>query len=413
LRVKYQQKYLRVENANEHPETLIAKCGDYYFYYEVNPFYVDTLDKDVIKEFIKTSYEPYYRKFGNDIEGFFTDEPQVTKGDIPWSFVFEKEYKARYGEDIKNHLDELFFEINDYKATRIKFWKMVTELFSKSFMKQIFDWCSQRGLKVTGHLLMEESLESQIATSGACMPHYEYFNIPGMDWLGRGIFDNLNHIQVASVANQLDKEAVLSETFALCGHNVNFHELKGIYEWQMVHGINLLCQHLEGYSLRGMRKRDYPPAMYYQQPWWSEYDKFIDAMSRVGMLLNEGKVKTDVLVIEPMTTAWTMFNSTNNPGLKELDNRFLALIKSIEKKHIQYHLGDEIIIERHGYVKDGKLVIGSQKYSKLIISHCEELLDNTENLLKEFVQTGGKIITAEELEANKVISSEDITYTVT
>jgi len=40
-------------------------------------------------------------------------------------------------------------------------------------------------------------------------------------------------------------------------------------------------------------------------------------------------------------------------------------------------------------------------------------LDNTENLLKEFVQTGGKIITAEELEANKVISSEDITYTVT
>ena len=33
---------------------------------------------------------------------------------------------------------------------------------------------------------------------------------------------------------------ILSETFALCGHNVSFAELKGIYEWQMVHGINLL-----------------------------------------------------------------------------------------------------------------------------------------------------------------------------
>ena len=412
LGTRYQQKYLRVEKINEHRETHIAKCGDYYFYYEVNPFYVDTLDKDVIKEFIKISYEPYYQKFGTDIEGFFTDEPQVTKREMPWSFAFEKEYKARYNEDIKDHLDELFFEVNNYKATRIKFWKMVTELFSESYMKQIYDWCSQRGLKVTGHLLMEETLESQIATSGACMPHYEYFHIPGMDWLGRGIFDNLNHIQVASVAQQLDKEAVLSETFALCGHNVNFHELKGIYEWQMVHGINLLCQHLEGYSLRGMRKRDYPPAMYYQQPWWSVYDKFIDAMSRVGMLLNTGKAKADVLVIEPMTTAWTMFNSTDNPGLKELDNKFLDLIKSIEKKHIQYHIGDEIIIERHGYVQDGELVIGTQKYSKLIISHCEELLDNTKNILKKFVQNGGTIITTDELEANKVISSEDITYTV-
>ena len=98
-------------------------------------------------------------------------------------------------------------------------------------------------------------------------------------------------MQVSSVCEQLGKDRVLSETFALCGHNVSFAELKGIFEWQMAHGINLLCQHLEGYSLRGIRKRDYPPAMYYQQPWWSEYDKFNEAMSREGMILSKGNKK--------------------------------------------------------------------------------------------------------------------------
>ena len=38
----------------------------------------------------------------------------------------------------------------------------------------------------------------------------------------------------------MGKDSVLSETFALCGHNVSFAELKGIYEWQMVHGCGIL-----------------------------------------------------------------------------------------------------------------------------------------------------------------------------
>ena len=179
--VAYQQKYLRMEEALQHEKEHIAKCGEHYFYYEVNPFYVDTLDKKVVAEFIKYSYEPYYEKFKNRIEGFFTDEPQISRNGIPWSFVFEKEYEKRYQENLLEHLEELFLPKGAYQDTRIKFWKMVTDLFSENYMKQIYDWCSERGLKLTGHLLLEESLESQLTTNGACMPHYEYFHIPGVD----------------------------------------------------------------------------------------------------------------------------------------------------------------------------------------------------------------------------------------
>lgn len=409
--VEYQQKYLRMEDTLEHTETHITKSGKHYFYYDTNPFYVDVLDKKVISEFIKHAYEPYYEKFGNEIEGFFTDEPQISRNGIPWSFVFEDEYKKKYNKDINDCLEQLFLPVGDYKTTRIKFWKMVTDLFSEACMKQIYDWCDEHNMKLTGHLICEETFKLQLTSNGACMAHYEYFHIPGMDWLGRNLFDCLTARQVSSVAEQLEKEAVLSETFALCGHNVSLANLKGIYEWQMVRGINLLCQHLEGYSIRGIRKRDYPPAMYYQQPWWSVYDKWIEAVSRMGMILCEGKKRVDVLVMHPQTTAWTMYDSKNFDDINNLFAQYIEIIKGLEMKHILFHLGDETIMERHAEVKDGKIIIGSQRYSKVIVDCCYEFLPTTKVLLDEYKAQGGEIVTADELEANDVIDNETISYT--
>lgn len=412
LGVEYQQKYLRMDTDITNKENTIGVYNGYRFYYEVNPFYVDVLDGKVISEFIKRIYEPYYERYGNNFAGFFTDEPQISRNGIPWSFILPEEYEKAYGEELLPHLAGLFVKTCDYKHTRMRFWKLVTDLFSRNFMKQIYDWCCERGLGFTGHLVLEEDLLEQLTTNGACMPHYEYFTMPGMDWLGRGIRDCLTPIQVGSAAAQLGKKDVLSETFALCGHNVSFEELKRIYEWQMVHGITRLCQHLEGYSLRGIRKRDYPPAMYYQQPWWSEYKTFVDSMSRTGMILSEGKNTADTLLIHPQTSAWICFDNGKNEGLDELNAAFLHQVKLLESKHILFHLGDETLMERHGRVEDGCLVIGEMRYSRVILPEHTAFLESTEELLEEYEQSGGVITTAEEIEANGIIDNADITYTM-
>ena len=411
LGVEYQQKYLRMEDEPEHADTAICKCGEHYFYYEVNPYYVDTLDKKVIAKFIESTYQPYYEKYGRRVEGFFTDEPQVSRSGIPWSFVFEEEYARRYGENILESLEQLFLPVGEFKKTRVKFWKMVTALFSEAYMKQIYDWCDERGMKLTGHLVLENNPECQLYSNGACMPHYEYFHIPGMDWLGRNINSHLVPLQVSSVAEQLGKEAVISETYAMCGHNVSFAELKGIYEWQMVRGINLLCQHLEGYSIRGIRKRDYPPAMYLQQPWWAEYDKFNDAMSREGMILKEGRHQVDVLLLHPQTTAWVLYDAGPKEGMRDLDRNLVRAIHNLERKHIEFHMGDETLMERHGKVENGKLVIGRQSYSVVVDPGCQALFENTEKLLEEFKQAGGKVVTVDDVLFNDVIDNPAITYT--
>lgn len=413
LGIDYQQKYLRVENELNHTETAICQIGDLYFYYDVNPFYVDTLDKKVVAKFIECTYEPYYQKYKNDIEGFFTDEPQISRKGIPWSFVMEEEYKARFNDDLLSHLDALFFEVEGYKQIRVNFWKMVTDLFSSAFMKQIYDWCDERNLKFTGHLVCENTFLSQLASNGACMPHYEYLHVPGMDWLGRRLSDGVMIHQLGSVAQQLGKKQVLSETFALCGHNVSFAELKGMYEWQMVRGVNLLCQHLEGYSNRGIRKRDYPPAMYCQQPWWSEYKRFNDAMSREGMILTNGEIKPEILVIHPQTSAWVMYDAGENKDVDEKFANFKDLIKELEEKHLPFHLGDETIMERHARVNGDRIEIGCQSYKYVITAECDVLLPSTEMLLAEFTTNGGIILdSAISLVENPVTNDKELTYTL-
>ena len=419
---EYQQKFLHIEPLTEEgkaKERTVAIKGNYRYYYEVNEFYVDVLDRKVIAEFIDKIYAEYERRCGNTFEGFFTDEPQISRSTgFPWSLTLPAKFSEKYGYDLIEHINELYFDEGDYKRTRVDYWKLVTELFSENFFRQIYDWCTEHGYKFTGHLVCEETLLSQLCSNGACMPHYEYFHIPGMDWLGRRISDCFTAVALGSVAAQLGKSQVLSETFALSGHNVSHNELKRMYEWQMVRGVNLLCTHLEGYSLRGIRKRDYPPAMYYQQPWWVDMKTFFDATSRVGMLLAEGKPYADTLLVHPQTTAWLLYRGNELEGSAEVraeiakyNNSALALMRELERKHILYHLGDEIIMERHARIEGRELVIGNMRYSRIILPENLGLLPNTERLLDEFRRAGGVITTADKISENPITEANDLTYT--
>ncbi len=439
---KYWQKYLRIRPASDdmsdiEPHRVIVKDENYIFYYDVNPFYVDTLDGEVIADFIEEIYVPYYKKYGSGFDGFFTDEPQISRNGLPWSLKLLDEYKKAWGEDLAPSLASLFLPIGNFEDVRVKFWKLCTDLFSKNYMKQIYDWCVSHGLGFTGHMVLEENLTIQITSNGACMPHYEYFTIPGMDWLGRPIFPCLTPVQVASVAAQTGKKQILSETFALCGHNVGHDELKRNYEWMMVRGINLMCQHLLGYSLRGIRKRDYPPAMYYQQPWWEEYKVFNDAMSRVGMILAEGRVKVDTLLMHNMTSAWICYNngessaskanaitpefiekgisgvnSYNGKDVKYYNDSLVGCATELERKHIPFHFGDETIIERHGRVEGNKFIIGEMEYTTVVLPEYIKFMPNTQKLLDEFRANGGIITTVDAIAPSDIIDNPEITYTV-
>jgi hypothetical protein len=168
---------------------------------------------------------------------------------------YEKEYKKEYGTELIEELPKLFLELANYHEIRVRFWKLTAKLFNINFMKQIHDWCDEHGWMLTGHHVIEENLSYQTPSNGAIMPQYQYYHIPGMDVLCRINPNALAMTQLLSSAMQFGHKQILTESFALTGWNFGFHGMKWLYQQQLAHGVNLLCQHLEGYSLRGKRKR--------------------------------------------------------------------------------------------------------------------------------------------------------------
>lgn len=417
--VEYQQKYLRLEKIETAKakktantiaffptdEQIISSPSEsqspyvLHCYYELNPYYVDLLDPKVVKKFLDEVYEKYATQLSKsswkNVLGFFTDEPQLSREGIPWSLVLPDEYSKEYNEDLIKNIPALFMEVTDYRKIRVRFWSMVTKLFMNSFMKQVRDWCDLNNCMLTGHHLLEESYLTQLTGNGAIMPQYCYYNIPGMDWLSDKQTSIVTMIQVSSVAAQMGSKQILSETFAMCGWNFNFNQMRHLYQYQMVHGINLLCQHLQSYSLRGMRKHDYPPSLFVHQPWWDKYHLFNDYVARIGMLLAAGKWNCDVLILHGQSSAWTQFNAKDNGFIEQYSDSLEQLSQMLDASHVNYHYGDETVIEQHASINGEKFKIGQQNYSVIVLPQLTNISQTVKQLLEKYIDAGGTVLAVE------------------
>jgi len=368
----------------------------YYVIHKKNPCYVDLMSAEVVKAFIDCTYELYKEKLGDDfgkaMPGLFTDEPQYSQREIPWSYVIPEEFMAEYGYDVIEKLPLLYLNKEGSTKFRYDYWMLVSRLFTENFGKQLYDWCEANGCQLTGHAMAEETLMSQMRCSAGVMPFYQYEHIPGVDKLNRQIGNPSTPKQVGSAAKQLGKKLVMTETFAGCGWDVSFEELKWIAEWQFICGVNFICQHLEGYSIRGLRKRDWPPSMFYQSPWWDDYKKFNDYISRLGKLIADSAEEADVLMLHPMHSAYIAYMGDTKDGrINHYNGEWMRCMDVLANNHIGYHLGDENIILNHGRVEGDKFIVGKCSYSTVVMPALLTLDKPTFELLKEFMANGGKV----------------------
>ena len=145
----------------------------YYFYYEVNENYVDFLEPKVTEAFLRSVHQQHKRRLGSYIEslaGFFTDEPQISSGGYPWTPSLPAEYQKQYEESLLEKLPDLFFHSETAYRTRIRFWRLITELFAKRYTKQVAGWCHENGLQLTGHLAYEKTMTGPVSYTHLTLP---------------------------------------------------------------------------------------------------------------------------------------------------------------------------------------------------------------------------------------------------
>lgn len=376
----------------------------------------DNLSAVAVQRFLESTYKHYYqlvgKDFGKTIPGIFTDEPSLHdnhasfpqhRGWIPWTTGLEDFFQQRRGYDPFDLLPYLYFHGTHSKKIRHDYWWTISEAFSQAYSEQIGNWCKEHGLGYTGHFLQEEKLGLSTRVNGSIMPHYKHQAVPGIDMLREETYQFNTVKQCSSVANQFDKPMVLSETYGCTGWSFSFEGQKWIGDWQFALGVNRLSKHLAFYSLRGCRKRDYPPNFNYNTTWWRHSPVIEDYFARLSAVLTGGKPLRDLLVLHPQSTAWARLGCSpyGNPIRREERDisaidaygyEFNDLLTALSGFHYDYDLGDEMLMASDGKISGTTISIGSATYQALLLPPVDTLLSSTVALLQEFLNNGGTVL---------------------
>ncbi|MBM3892754.1 MAG: hypothetical protein FJ388_26855, partial [Verrucomicrobia bacterium] len=209
-------------------------------------------------------------------------------------------------------------------------------------------------------------------------------------------FGNVRMVrELGSVANQLGRKRTICEIYGAGGWDLRFEDMKRIGDWLGVLGVNLFDEHLSYVTLRGARKRDHPQSFSYHEPWWEAYHVNASYLARLSCALSQGEQVNRVLVLELTTTAW-MYQG-NAARLKEVGDAFFNLLMALEVAQVEYDIGDEDILARHGSFRSGELAVGQRCYHTLVLPPATENLDDaTVKLVEGLLQRGGAVLSCGE-----------------
>lgn len=366
----------------------------------------DNLNPETVKAFIASTHA-HYDALDLDhkvVKGIFTDEPSLAdrhaafdpqRSWIPYSEGMDAYFKALNGYAIYDTLPYYFFNGEQSAKIRYDYARTVAQRFEEVYSCQIGAWCRAHNLLFTGHYLQEDKLGLTTRVNGSIMPHYTHEDIPGVDLLTKRCEEFMTICQAASVAHQYGKRRVLAETYAATGWDFSLTEQKWIGDWQYALGITNRVEHLSLYSLRGSRKRDYPPSFNTHNTSFAMQGVNERYFAGLSSLLQEGKVITDALIIHPISSVWTHFGSSpygnpvrrNERDLKENDEIGYALnelLKELYFNQLSIDLGDETLIRREGYADGDTFFIKDASYRTIILPSLENLYATTLHFLLPF-----------------------------
>ncbi len=379
-----------------------------------NQAYLDTLNPDAVKKFIEVTHEKYYeksgREFGETIPAIFTDEPQVSRKtklrnssdtdceiEMPWTDRLPEVYREKYGCDVFEHLPEIIWQLPEGVSSphRYYYHEIITELFSDAFSNQIGKWCDEHNIALTGHMMEENSLESQTHSVGEAMRSYPGFGIPGIDLLCNSR-EFTTAKQCQSAVHQYGKEGMLSELYGVTAWDCDFRIYKFSGDWQAALGVTVRVPHLSWYAMQGEAKRDYPASISYQSPWYEKYPLIEDHFARLNTALTRGKPVVRVGVIHPVESFWLEYgpNDKTEIARTKLEEQFFSITDWLLEGSIDFDFISEALLTDLNETASAPLKVGNMEYDAVVVPGCETLRSTTVEKLSAFRNAGGKLIFA-------------------
>jgi hypothetical protein len=375
-------------------------------------YYIDAIDPEATETFLRVGYEPYLNGNGSGESpatrpvGFYTDEPAMhyflSSADnavVPWTRHMFRRFLERNGYNLRPRLPDLFFDVSpDSARIRYDFYSTLTDFYSNAYYRQIREWCREHGVVFTGHLLYEEWLRKMIRVEGNLFKHFAHLDVIGVDHLYPiiGTQDRPDeHVAMkvaSSAAHHLGSPRLLCESFGGIFMDATMQRMKWIADWEYALGVNLLNPHGFHYTLEGPRKRDWPPSMFYQYPWWSYYDQFSEYISRISSVLSGGVHVAKVGVIWPINAMFATYTpQSHSPVGDRTEQDFNVLTDMLLRLHHDFDYVEEDLLAS-AEIEGGTVRLGGEAYELLILPPMSHLKLTTIEKLETFVQAGGRVL---------------------
>ncbi|OGV92322.1 MAG: hypothetical protein A3K19_03015, partial [Lentisphaerae bacterium RIFOXYB12_FULL_65_16] len=375
--------------------------------------YVDMLNPDAVDAFLRSTHDQYAAQFqfefGKSIPGVFTDEPHIAPSVGPfavtWTETLEAEFNSQHGYSLYDRLPELFFRGAHSASVRIDYWVTVSRRFKTACIQRMADWCDTHGLVLTGHCWEHEfPLCAHAGTFNYAEAPMQW---PGIDLLAGNVDKGRipGRLQpqagrigvvkaVSGLHHQFGRQRIMSETYGGGGWDMTFRDFKELLDWECVLGVNYVVPHLSHYSLRGCRKRDYPPVFLDYSPWWPELRFINDYTARLCYALTRGTPKVDIAVLQPLAFSWNA--CPNRPEETAAINRtallFEALLKELSGAQWEYDLVDELNLAENGGTDGASLKVGKAAYRVLIVPAVDMLYSGALEVICRFSANRGRIL---------------------
>ena len=375
--------------------------------------YPDLMNRKAMSRFIANMHEPILKQISNPgqkVEGFYCNEPNLMQtawtgkeryACAPWNQDLPALFKKMHGYDLFSVLPYIFEGKNDEaRRARIHYRQAVAELLTDSFARQIRLWCKSKGVKSSGHYLLNDYLTQHVQGYGDMMKFVSEFDVPALDIPipNPNQFMNFRYQQsrfFSSVTAWKERDATLMLLDPIIGGygrgrlSPDLPLLINSVNMASFHGVNIFTSYIPrtpGPNAKGYTKEQY---------------RFLNEYAgRITQVLRGAKREASVGLYYPIAMfqadlmasnqRWTTINGQHKKRQQAWDNTEKALLTG----DVEY-----MIVHPEGVAKarisKGRMKIGSMIYNTLVMPQLDFIPLAVAKQLQLFQKGGGTVIWAD------------------
>lgn len=366
--------------------------------------YINLLDADATRAFIKVTHENYARKLGDQfskgVRAFFTDEPSLIAWNItaavypivPWHRDFPVNFQKRYGYPVELAVTAVVTKRGpQYKKRRCDFWEFVGDTVANNYFGVIQDWCRAHNIPSSGHMLEEERLQTHVYDYGSLYKCAKRMDWPGIDQLESEplrLMDEKN-IPIARLLSSVADVYGCGESFTefsdhfsrMENKQIGMNWIRSSVNWHYAMGINNMTSFFSFENFKDTEIREL-----------NEYN------ARIGYLIRRGRRMSKVALLYPEAALWAAYTPTvevramdNSEATLRVSETFPKAAWELLHRQIDFDFIDEDLI-RDGVIENGALRYKNGAYECLVFPAADVLSIGTVEKIKTMLDAGIGVI---------------------